>query len=130
MAWPASWAAMPRAAIDELSWTPWDSRRTCLARVVVVGQLARLFFDLDVAGPGGLEELVGGLGPGHPGRGEDLAVSLIGPLDLALGVKRQDQGRDDQEECPVDEKHMSVLLGTELYFTPIPEKMYNRRRPC
>ena len=34
-----------------------------LAGVVVVGQLARLLFDGDLARPGGLKDLVGGLGP-------------------------------------------------------------------
>ncbi len=75
---------------------PFGQPQDLLPRVVVVGQLSRRLFDDDVSRSGRLEELVRGLGPRDAGRGEDLAVFAVRALDLGLGVKSQDQGRDDQ----------------------------------
>jgi hypothetical protein len=58
---------------------------------------------------------MGGLGSRDPRRSVYLAVFPVGPFDPGLGVKSQDQGRDEKEKRVIRKEH-SLSSGNDNLF--------------
>jgi hypothetical protein len=103
-----------RAGIDAFG-----QAQDALARVIVVPEIgAGDLLDADVPRSGRLEKVVGGLGPRHPGGGENLAVLPVGSLDPGLGVEGQEEGRDEKEKRGIPKEHVTGLRATNTSILP------------